>query len=252
MGTAVIERPAESVDVAELYRLTTKQYDRMVEVGIIGEHDAVELVDGLLFDKHVIARRSAAGTVDWEELFSLSVAQYDAMGRSEIVTSDDRVELVEGVLFKHMTIYPPHTGTVQRCRSRIEAVLPGGWRYRSEQPIVLPHGEPEPDGVIARGEPADDFLFHPPAADVALVIEVADSTLIRDRGPKLRGYARASIPIYWLINLPGRQIEVYTGPDPASVPRPTYRHRTLLVPGMDIAVPVAGVSLAVADLLPPA
>lgn len=53
---------------------------------------------------------------------------------------------------------------------------------------------------------------HPLAKEVALLIEVSDSTLDRDRGVKLRSYARAKISQYWIVNIKARQIEVFTSP----------------------------------------
>ena len=56
---------------------------------------------------------------------------------------------------------------------------------------------------------------HPGAEDIALVVEVSDTTLERDRTTKKRTYARSGIPIYWIVNLSSSQIEVYTQPSPA-------------------------------------
>ena len=81
-------------------------------------------------------------------------------------------------------------------------------------------GEPEPHGaIIQRG--IDDFAAgHPKPSDIALVVEVSDTTLDRDRGIKLRSYARAGIPCYWMINLVDLQVEVNTVPMPdEKVPR---------------------------------
>lgn len=66
---------------------------------------------------------------------------------------------------------------------------------------------------------------HPGPQEAALVVEVADATLRRDRTLKLRIYARASVPVYWIVNLIDRQIEVYTDPTgPAE--QPSYgQHR---------------------------
>ena len=44
------------------------------------------------------------------------------------------------------------------------------------------------------------------------MVEVADSSLELDRGTKQRIYARARIPVYWIVNLIDRQVEVYTIP----------------------------------------
>lgn len=53
---------------------------------------------------------------------------------------------------------------------------------------------------------------HPGAADVVLVVEVSGSSLAIDRGLKLRAYAQACIPIYWIVNLIDGRVEVYTEP----------------------------------------
>ncbi len=200
-----------------------------------------------------LAPMQTSGVFAHSDLFHLTVAQYHEMMDAGILTTDDRVELIEGVLVKKMSIYPPHTGTVRTLRETLVPLLPPGWRYRSEQPIILQDSEPEPDGVIARGTPADDYVFHPPGVDVALVVEVADSTVSRDRGPKLHMYARAGIPMYWIVNLIDRQIEVHTNPD-ATAEEPVYRSRVVYSPTQLVDVMIAGqaiTSISVESLLPP-
>ena len=53
------------------------------------------------------------------------------------------------------------------------------------------------------------------AVDVGLLIELADSSLKIDTGAKLRAYAQASIPAYWVVNLREKLIYVYTDPIPS-------------------------------------
>ena len=60
----------------------------------------------------------------------------------------------------------------------------------------------------------------PDPADVALLVEVSDSTLALDRGKKLSAYAADGIPVYWIVNLVDRQVEVYSRPGKAG-----YRSR---------------------------
>jgi hypothetical protein len=65
-------------------------------------------------------------------------------------------------------------------------------------------------------------------------------------------YAQAGIPVYWIVNLPERKIELYTGPSVAEV-TPDYARRREY--GMTDAIPVVldGVEvgrLAVQELLP--
>ena len=79
-------------------------------------------------------------------------------------------------------------------------------------PIRIPitQAEPEPDLVWALRDGSHD---KPPEPDgVALLVEVADSSLDYDRIVKLPNYALAGIPDYWIVNLVDNQIEVYRKP----------------------------------------
>jgi Uma2 family endonuclease len=73
-------------------------------------------------------------------------------------------------------------------------------------------GEPEPDLAIVMGPAGRYDASHPTPADIAAVVEVADTTLQYDRTLKLRAYAQAGIAVYWLLNLEDRQVEVFTNP----------------------------------------
>jgi hypothetical protein len=242
------------IQLTEIYRLSVDQYHQMIRPEILHDGDPLELLEGLLLRKWPTRYRDSLDTIYIEQFYPLSVQQYEEMGRLGILSSDDRVELLEGVIFKRMPIFPPHTGTVLRLTDTIKPKLPAGWRYRQEQPIVLSDGEPMPDGVVATGTDEDNFLFHPLGKDVALVIEVADSTLDRDRGIKLRSYSRAGIICYWIINLIDRQIEVYTQPD-AAAPTPTYGSMEIFKAGQSVPLSFNGnliAQVAVDELLPTA
>lgn len=90
------------------------------------------------------------------------------------------------------------------------------------------------------------------AADVGLVIEVADSSLLRDQRDKTRIYARAGIPVYWIVNLVDRRIEVYSQPTgPTAVP--AYQSFQTYQPGDAVPLVLDGNpagSVPAADLLP--
>src|SRR5438552_16305840 len=161
-------------------------------------------------------------TSEW--VYRLTVDQYHAMIDAGVLTEDDSVELLEGVLVFKMPKNPPHTYSTQSAMRCFQGILPEPWLYRVQEPVTLTDGEPEPDGAIVRGALRDYLERHPGPADTALIIDVADSTLSQDRGIKLRSYARAGIPTYWIINLVERCIEVYTRPN-AAVAEPTYDHR---------------------------
>lgn len=148
-------------------------------------------------------------------LARFSVASYQRMIASGALTSDDRVELLENYVVVKMPHKPRHDSTIQRMLRPLLKSLPDGWDLRVQSAITLSDSEPEPDFAVVRGSAADYESHHPFAADVGLAIEVADTPLARDRHDKGRIYASAGIPLYWVVNLVDRQIEVYRQPSPA-------------------------------------
>lgn len=187
-----------------------------------------------------------------EPSFRLSVDQYHAMMRAGILTEEDAVELLEGLLIRKMSQNPPHSVSTELLASELRRLAPDAHCVRQEKPITLADSEPEPDVAVARGATRTYATRHPSAADVALVVEVADATLERDRGIELRVYARAAIPAYWIVNLVDRQVEVFTGPSGA-VHDPSYASCTVYPNDSEIPVILEGRQvgvLRVAELIP--
>ncbi|HKM55870.1 MAG TPA: Uma2 family endonuclease [Isosphaeraceae bacterium] len=141
----------------------------------------------------------------------LSVAQYEAMIENGILPESNRWELINGKLVEKMTKGGKHSASSERSWRAIHALLPAGWHVRIEKPVRIPRrrSEPEPDVSVARGS-VDDYEGHPGPSDVALVVEVAESSVAKDRR-LARVYGGGGIPVYWLVNIPDRQLEVYTG-----------------------------------------
>ena len=186
--------------------------------------------------------------------FRLSVDEYHAMIRAGILTPEDRVELLDGYLVAKMPQNPPHSSTVGRLTEDLARLVPAGWRLRVQLPILLTVGEnePEPDAAVVRGDRRAFDFRNPGPADFGVVFEVADTSLVSDRRAKGVLYASSGLPVYWLVNIPDAQIEVYTDPDPAATP-PGYRVRTDYRPGQDVPLTLDGRqvgTVAVADLLP--
>jgi hypothetical protein len=181
-----------------------------------------------------------------------SVAEYHRLIQAGFLTEDDNIELIDGYLVQKMSRNPPHDGTLFRLSKRLSAILTIGWDVRSQSAVTLTRSEPEPDLALVRSDPADYTIRHPTAAEVGLIIEVADSTLAGDRADKGRIYAEAGIVCYWIVNIPDRQIEVYTSPSgPAAAP--AYAQRQDYRPGDSVPVILDGATvapLAVADVLP--
>jgi Uma2 family endonuclease len=182
----------------------------------------------------------------------LTVEQYHEMIRNGILTTENRVELLEGWLVPKMPKNPPHRFATRALRKALERILPAGWMVDPQEPVTTSESEPEPDISVIRADADDYRTRHPGPQDVGMATEVSDSSLHRDRTLKKRIYARARIPVYWIINLIDRQIEVYTDPTgPAA--EPDYRLRHDYLPGDSIPVMIDSQEigrLAVNDLLP--
>lgn len=146
-----------------------------------------------------------------QRIHRLSVEQYHVMAEAGILTEDDQVELLDGWLVSKMTKNRRHSLATRAVRLALESLLGPDWYVDAQEPISLEGSEPEPDVMIVRGQ-AQDYVSHPTAADVALVVEVADTTLRGDRQLKKRLYAQAGIAVYWIINLIDERLEVYMAP----------------------------------------
>ena len=155
----------------------------------------------------------------------ITVNEYHRMIQAGILGEDDDVELLEGWIVPKMSKNPPQEAVTSWIMNRrLAPRLPAGWFCRSRSAITTEESEPEPDIAVVRGSELDYMARHPGPSDMALVVEVADSSLVRDRSDKFRIYARAAVPVYWIINLVNRQIEVYTDPT-GSDAAPVYRTR---------------------------
>jgi Uma2 family endonuclease len=155
----------------------------------------------------------------------LSVADYHRMIDVGILTEDDGIELLEGYMVNKMSQNPPDSNSGSNAEDTLRDLLPSGWRLRAEKPITLTDSEPEPDIVLARGDRSTYRTRHPGAGDIGLVVEVSDTSLLVDRSDMGRIYARANLPVYWIINVVDRQVEVYTDPRPTD-PIPAYATRS--------------------------
>jgi Uma2 family endonuclease len=146
-----------------------------------------------------------------------------------IIPEDVRIELIEGLLVQKMTRSPEHEYMITKLHELLVPLAGGQWIIRTQSAITLRGSEPEPDLVLADG-PIENYEHrHPRGRDIGLIVEVADSSLAFDRGRKHRLYARTEIPVYWIVNLVDRQVEVYT--EPTAGRSPTYRKHVDLVPG---------------------
>ena len=190
------------------------------------------------------------------EIAPLTVEQYHRMLEAGILEDGEPVELLDGLLVQKirgeaMTVSPRHSlaiGLLTRLAPQLEGL---GCHLRIQGPMTIePRHEPEPDGLVVVGAIEDYADRHPGPSDVTCAIEVADSSLRRDRTWKQRIYAGASVAQYLVVNLIDRQVEVYEEPDSGAG---RYRERADLKAGEEVPLLLAGgerLAVPVESLLP--
>lgn len=147
------------------------------------------------------------------EHWVFSVDEYHRMLETGILSEDDYVELIEGEIVKMSPIGSRHVACVNRLNGLLNRKVGQDVIVSVQNPFRLDdYSEPEPDIALVR--PRDDFYAQSlaTAADVLLIIEVADTSVEVDRRVKLPLYAKASIPEVWLANLPEDRIEAHSEP----------------------------------------
>jgi Uma2 family endonuclease len=145
----------------------------------------------------------------------LSVKEYERIVATGVFDGKNRrrVELIRGELREMSPIGPAHNQIVAWLNKWSMRNIPTddvGVRIQSSLALSDADCEPEPDIVWVS---SDNFLAeNPTAADVLLLIEVADSSLEYDRGEKAELYAEAGIADYWIVNLIDHTVEAHRNP----------------------------------------
>ena len=143
-----------------------------------------------------------------------TVDDYQRMGETGILHEDDRVELIEGEIVAMPPIGSPHGGRVNRLTRILTDAVGDSAVVAPQNPIVLGiRSEPEPDIALLRPRPDFYADAHPVAADVLLLIEVADSSLQYDLNVKVPLYARQGIPEVWVVDIAHRQVLRFSRPE---------------------------------------
>jgi Uma2 family endonuclease len=198
-------------DRAMVLPLTVRKYHQLIAAGVVPEGEPFELLNGYVIRKD----RSAAGE-------------------------------------DPMSVGPEHAWVIRELTDLNPRLRRFGSHMQIQLPLSLPPwNEPEPDAAIVIGNKDDYRVRHPGARDVLCVVEVADSSLHRDRTTKLRIYAAAGIGQYFIVNLPDRMVEVHARPIAGRAAR--YEQVELVKPGQSIEFPAPGgnrLKIAVRRLLP--
>ncbi len=149
-----------------------------------------------------------------------SVEQYHLLGELGVLTPEDKVELLEGWIVEKMNHRPIHGCIVGFLSEWFRRQLPSGFLLQCQLPITTPRSEPEPDIAIVTGAHQDFRDSHPTGKDCRLIIEVADTSLEKDRA-KAAIYHSAGVEEYWIVNVGSQSIEQYRFSESPELQPPT-------------------------------
>jgi Uma2 family endonuclease len=175
-----------------------------------------------------------------------TVDEYEQMIEFGILGENNRVELIRGEVVDKMPIGDRHVACVNRLNRLLSRRVGDRAIVSIQNPVRFPDSEPEADATLLR--PREDFYDSgkPRPADVLLLIEVADTSLLVDRDEKRPLYANAGIVEYWIVNLNDDNIEVHRQPRPDGTYADVQTKRRSA--HLDIAA-LPGVTLAVDEVL---
>lgn len=175
--------------------------------------------------------------------YRFTIESYERLVASGVFGDKSSIFLWKGRLVEkapEMTKGRPHVYAVNQLGRLLGRLVPEGWFVEQDQPMAIGNDSvPEPDLKAVRGAIEDYRDRTPSAEDVSLIVEVSDASLGDDRGRMLRAYAAALIPVYWIVNIPGRRVEVYGRPTGPSK-EPTYLERRDYGPDDEVPVILDG------------
>jgi len=168
------------------------------------------------------------------------------------VFGENHVELLGGVPFI-MSENPPHIVATASVHAElfVLAARPR-WFVNKEHRLALGKWRPLADVIILRGPKSTYTTRLARGTDVALLVEVSDTSYAKDSGPKLRRYATYRVPVYWIVDLNRRIVEVRTRPF-GKGKQADYARCDIYREGDQVPVELDGQEVgqvAVADLLP--
>ena len=123
-----------------------------------------------------------------------------------------RSSFIDGYMVDKMGKNAEHGYATKQALKALEARLPDGWTWRKKEPVrISAYDEPEPDVAIVRGSDAD-YEHRIPTPPMWALGRGVWLDAGQDRAKKCTAYAMAGIPVYWIVNLVNRQVEVYSRP----------------------------------------
>jgi Uma2 family endonuclease len=143
----------------------------------------------------------------------ITVQRFQDLIAAGVLRDDDQIGLVDGKMIGSAPIEALHAWTAHRMSEVLRKHAAPVAHVWVQLPVALADlSQPQPDLALIRSKPEGYRRELPREQDILLVIEVSDSTLAYDQGPKQRLYAKHNIPEYWIVDVQAKRVEVYRGP----------------------------------------
>ena len=201
------------VEAEHIRQFTIDEYHKIADLGIFG-NERVELLNGKIHSKY------------GGDIRPFTIDEYHQLADAGLF-DNQRVELLNGIVRLMAAMNTPHFGMTTHLNTELSHHLYKKFTCLSQGPVkIVDINEPEPDIMVAKYRKDSYMGKSVKPEDIYLLIEVADSTLRKDRTEKMLTYAKAGIVEYWIINLKDYQIEVFKQPE-----KRDYRFRDIVRDG---------------------
>ena len=134
--------------------------------------------------------------------YLFSNEQFFQMIEADVFPREARVYLWEGRVLQKMAKKHANITAGAKFNMTLVRIVPAGWFVNFEASVAIGPGKvPLPDLMVIRGAPDDYPVEYYTAPNIGLAVELSYTSVRHDLGPKMAGYARAGVPIYWVANL---------------------------------------------------
>ena len=129
-----------------------------------------------------------------------TVERFYRAADAEVFDDPSRLELIQGRIIEKMPQDPIHRAVRVRLGRQFRTAFANGLVVIEECPVRLAYDtELIADVVAAHGKESDFDARHPTGEDVAVLVEVANTTMASDLGDSAIHYAHAGIIYYWVV-----------------------------------------------------
>ncbi|WP_112383930.1 Uma2 family endonuclease [Sphingomonas carotinifaciens] len=143
----------------------------------------------------------------------LTVSDFEVLHHAGALVDHHHAQLIEGTIVAMSPQARRHAFAKNELTYRLRRALEtAGSTLTALSEVTVsipPYSAPEPDLVLTDAPQGEGYV---PVDSVALIAEVADSTVRYDLDAKQRLYGTAGIPEYWVLDLPARTLHRFCSP----------------------------------------